>query len=1477
MARSLKTRSSFVAALVLLGFTACALAQTSTVAPRNRIVSPIVDSDVVTLMGNVHRLATPEFDRGVLSDETRLERMVLLLQPDADQQKALDELTQAQQEPGSPSFHQWLSPEEYGSRFGASAADLAKVTAWLQSRGFAIEPVPAGHRAILFSGTVAQVTDTFHTEMHRYEVGGQMHIANSQDPQIPSALATVVGGVLSLHDFRRNSQIRSIRPALSPRSATLKPEYSSGSTHYIFPADYATIYDLNPQYTAGLTGTGVSLAIVGRSNINLSDVSSFRSGSSLSANQPTVILEGANPGLVSGDQDESTLDVEWSGAIAPGAAVKFVVGASTSTTDGVDLSAQYIVNNKTATVMSTSYGSCEADMGSGEMAFYNSLWQQAASEGISAFVSSGDSGAAGCNGGSSSSGSGNGVNGLCSSPYSTCVGGTEFNEGSGNYWATTNGADSGSALSYIPEKVWNESASDGGSGLWASTGGISEYYTQPTWQKGVSGANSNGMRAVPDVAMTAASHDGYMINENGSWYVIAGTSAASPSFAGVMAIVDQKLGGGLGNANPTLYSMLGASQNPFHATPSGNNSVPGVTGFTASGAAYNLATGLGSVDANLLVNGWPANGTVIPAPGFTLKGSATSESVLQGKTATFTVAVTATGGFSGTVSLKATTPAGVTLSFNPVSVKPGASSTATITVASTATPGTSNITITGASGTTTATTSIPLTVLGTPTLTIAESATKVSVAQGATGTLQFTTATGGAFSGAVSLAVSGLPTGVSATWTTGSYTSSADGSTISTLTLKPSTTAALATTSLKITATGDGLTASTTASIQVTAAPAITATLAPASISMLSMATSSMTVTVAPVGGVSLASSASTATFKVTGLPAGITGAWSAASLTSAGALQAKLTLTGGTSAVASSTKPAIAVTAVDSVTGKTFSATASATLTVSRVLPTLVVTLAASKVTLVAGQSGTLQVTTTTGGSYAGVVALSLTGLPAGVTATWTNGSYTSTVAGSTTSTLTLKSTTAAAVATTALKIAATGDGVTGQASESLQVTPAPAITATLAPASISMLSMATSSMTVTVAPVGGVSLASSVSTATFKVTGLPAGITGTWGAAALTSAGTLQAKLTLTGGTSALASSTKPAIAVTAVDSVTGKTFSATASATLTVTHVLPTLVVTPAASKITLVAGQSGTLQVATTTGGSYAGVVALSVTGLPAGVTATWTNGSYTSTVAGSTTSTLTLKSTTAAAVATTALKITATGDGVTGQASESLQVTPAPAITVALSPATINMKSTASQAITLTVNPIGGVKPDASSTGSSFQVTGLPAGFTAAWGTPALTVAGAMQVTLTLTGSSTAITSTCKPTVTAQVHDSTTGILYTATAQAALAVTRPNALAISATEAALSIGKGKTATNTITISTSGTFTTAVSLSISGLPAGVSATWSANPLTPSGSAGQASATLTLKSATTAPLASATVVITASGDGISVTKSMTMQVTN
>ena len=623
------------------------------------------ETQAVTLSGNVRSQARPEFDRGYVNAETRLDRMLLLLKASPAQQSELDALVEAQQNPASPLYHRWLTPAEYGARFGVSAQDTSRVTAWLAGHGFTVIEIPAGNRLVLFSGTAGQVFDTFHTEIHRYRVEGMSHIANSLDPQIPVALAGVVSGVVSLSDFRRTSEIKE-RAVLGAQEATAPPGatglrggfgagplYSAGSTHYLFPADFAAIYYLNPLYSAGTSGSGSSIAIAGRSNINLSDVAAFRSLSGLAAKTPSVILAGTDPGLAASDQDESTLDVEWAGAVAPGAAISLVAAASTSTTDGVDLAVQYIVNHRTAQVVSVSYGSCEQDMGVAELAFYNSLWEQAASEGMSVFVSSGDAGAAGCSVGSAARGAQTAVNGLCSSPYATCVGGTEFNEGSNpaQYWSTANSAGYGSALGYIPEAAWNESGMNGGSGLWASGGGASVVYAQPAWQSAVIGAGTaSGMRAVPDVALSSASHDGYMVYENGAHWIMSGTSAAAPAFAGVMALVVERTGSlGQGSANAELYSLVNAERNPFHATQSGNNSVPGVAGFWANGAAYNLATGLGSVDGAMLVNNWDAD--PVEPPTLNLTAASNMVSVTAGGSATISFSAVTGGSFAGDIRL----------------------------------------------------------------------------------------------------------------------------------------------------------------------------------------------------------------------------------------------------------------------------------------------------------------------------------------------------------------------------------------------------------------------------------------------------------------------------------------------------------------------------------------------------------------------------------------------------------------------------------------------------------------------------------------------------------------------------------------------------------------------------------------------------------------------------------------------------------
>jgi len=613
---------------------------------------PLDETQAVTLTGNVNPLAQPEFDQGQVSAETRMDRMLLLLKLSPAQQAELDALVEAQQNSTSPLYHHWLTPAEFGARFGASSRDVAQVAAWLAAHGFVVDEIPAGNRLVMFSGTAAQVFDAFHTQIHHYQVDGIAHIANAQDPQIPTALSGVVGGVVSFGDFRRTSQIklRTILPAQTASGPS--PLYSSGSTHYLSPKDFAAIYNLNPLYQAGTAGAGVSIAIAGRSNINLGDVASFRSLSSLAANTPSVIVTGRDPGLVANDQDESTLDVEWAGAVAPSAAVSLVTAASTSATDGIDLASQYIVNHAIAPIVSVSYGSCEQYMGSSELAFYNSLWQQAASQGMTVFVASGDAGAAGCSLGDSAKGKQAAVNGLCSSPYSTCVGGTEFNEGSNSaqYWASSNSAGLSSALGYIPEEVWNESAANSGGGLWASGGGASNVYAQPSWQAAVAGAGAaNGMRAVPDVALSAACHDGYLVNENGSTWVISGTSAATPSFAGIMALVVERMGGlGQGSANPKFYSLVNAESDPFHPTLSGNNSVPGVTGFWANGAAYNLATGLGSVDAATLAGSWSP--VFEEPPKLALTSATNLITVSQGGTATVRISAVPGGSFAGAMS-----------------------------------------------------------------------------------------------------------------------------------------------------------------------------------------------------------------------------------------------------------------------------------------------------------------------------------------------------------------------------------------------------------------------------------------------------------------------------------------------------------------------------------------------------------------------------------------------------------------------------------------------------------------------------------------------------------------------------------------------------------------------------------------------------------------------------------------------------------
>jgi hypothetical protein len=615
---------------------------------QSRITQQVSDTRLVTLRGNTHPLARPMFERGPAPADLALDRMLLVLKRSPAQESALKQLLDEQQDKSSPNYHKWLTPEQFGRRFGPSDQDIQTVTLWLESQGFQVAQVANGRTSIEFSGTASQVQNAFHTAIHKYVVNAKEHWANANDPQIPAALTPVVAGIATLNTFRKRPLIHTSNQRLTAthESGSSAPQFTaSDGSHQLSPADYAVIYNINPLYQAGINGDGTTIAIIAKSNIKAQDVASFRSLFGLPVKPPQVILNGRDPGLVMGDETEAMLDVSWSGAVAPNATVKLVVSADTNASDGVDLSTQYIIDNNLADVMSESYGSCEAQYTAAEATNLQSRAQQAAAQGITYLVSTGDSGSAGCddpNTKKTATGPFS-VNILASTPYTIAVGGTQFNEhgNNGAYWRSQNNSVYSSALSYIPENVWNEACTvaacgSANAGIWATGGGASTLFAKPSWQTGVTGIPNDGARDVPDVSLTAASHDYYLLCLDGSCTVnsqgqfsfqgVSGTSASAPAFAGMMALVNHKTGSRQGQAAPVLY-QLAASENLaqcngsniagppasnciFNDSTVGNNAVPGQVGYGTANAkyqataGYDLATGLGSVNLANLVNQW---------------------------------------------------------------------------------------------------------------------------------------------------------------------------------------------------------------------------------------------------------------------------------------------------------------------------------------------------------------------------------------------------------------------------------------------------------------------------------------------------------------------------------------------------------------------------------------------------------------------------------------------------------------------------------------------------------------------------------------------------------------------------------------------------------------------------------------------------------------------------------------------------------
>ena len=774
---------------------AAAVSQASPVPAR---ITQAIDPATTTFVKmRIHPLARPEFDSGIVADSQLMNRMLLLLQRSADQETALRALLDAQQTKNSGSYHAWLTPSQFGQQFGVANADIQKITDWLAQQGFTGIKVSPGNMFVEFSGTAGLVRNAFHTEIHNLLVNGEAHMANMSLPQVPAALAPVISGIVGLHDFHKKSFMHYSKTAMLAKTAgKLKPGFTatpcgsigSGTCYAVGPADFAKIYNL----PSSLNGAGETIALVARSNITITDINQFGNGFGIAnlvaftaANN--VIVNGPDPGIVPGDDGEATLDVEWSGAVAPGARILLVVNGGTQTgtlTDGVDLSAMYIVENNLAPIMSESFGSAEQDQ---VTAFDSALWEQAAAQGITVMVSTGDSGSAEVDGDNGNLEASNGptISGTASTPFNVAVGGTDFNDGTNEttYWAASNsGTGLLSAISYIPETTWNDSCAakatvgslttctgvtpdSGGLDLTGGGGGQSSCgvqnlttntctgYPKPIWQTGV-GVPADKVRDIPDISFYAAvnstNNNFYIVCEadsalqNGqacnltgppySFSGVGGTSASSPAFAGIMALVEQsetaagrlKPNEGEGNANYVLYK-LAANQNgtpgtsacnaangtsinaacTFNDITTGNNSVECVGGSTAScsvttgngvlvepnsptpfttttpawsaTAGYDLATGLGSVNVSNLVKNWgsaPRN-FMNPTVSITSPAAGALNNVAHGTTENFSISVTSgSGNPTGDVSLIAEVSATQTISLGSATLN--TSGTATV-------------------------------------------------------------------------------------------------------------------------------------------------------------------------------------------------------------------------------------------------------------------------------------------------------------------------------------------------------------------------------------------------------------------------------------------------------------------------------------------------------------------------------------------------------------------------------------------------------------------------------------------------------------------------------------------------------------------------------------------------------------------------------------------------------------------------------
>jgi pseudomonalisin len=639
----------------------------------------------------------------------------LVLNRDPAVEAAFTQLLADQQTPGSPLYHQWLTPQQIGTLYGPTANDLAALTSWLTSQGLKIDSIAPSGVILHASGSAAVLGNAFHTTFAIFDPTGPTsegltaapRLSAVSEPSIPSALTPLVRSIQGLGELeikplnQANAVKGTLPPTGSTSSAGVHPLLTlNDGSHYVTPGDFALIFDINTVYNGGNKGAAIGskaqrVAIIGESRVTDTDITEYEANTGLPSTVPTVVVPpgDTDPGTTATNlQSEATLDVDRVIGTAPGVAMDLVIAKQLQTSGGIFDAAEYNVNTLLDPVMTISFGGCEISNGLSNTDYVDTLAQTAAGEGITILVSSGDSGAAGCDSSfvAAPATQTASINFICSSTYVTCVGGTEFNDtaNSSLYWSSTNTSTYVSALSYIPEGGWNEPGPNSATPTYApasSGGGVSLYIAKPTWQD-VTGVPSGSFRFVPDVSFPASGHDGYYAClagygggdcSKGYFEYFSGTSAAAPGMAGVVALINTKTGSSAGNINPMLYKLYASTPSAFHdttiatsgvsgcsaATPSMcNNSTPatstltgGLSGFLLT-TGYDEVTGLGSMDVANLVAASTVSSGGGTSGSFTLTPLAATLTTTSGAaTAPATeIQIASVAGFSGTVNLTCT-------------------------------------------------------------------------------------------------------------------------------------------------------------------------------------------------------------------------------------------------------------------------------------------------------------------------------------------------------------------------------------------------------------------------------------------------------------------------------------------------------------------------------------------------------------------------------------------------------------------------------------------------------------------------------------------------------------------------------------------------------------------------------------------------------------------------------------------------------